>query len=399
MQYLKTRIAVALASAVLLSASASLAQTVKIGVVTTLSGGLALLGEHIDKAIRLYTDLHKDGLPQGVKIEFVVRDDGGANPDKAKQLAQELIVRDKVNILTGFVWSPNAAAVAPLATEAKIPTVLMNAGASANITLSPYFVRFSFGTNTAPYYLGAWAGTKFKKVYTAVSDYGPGYDSESAFSRAFKESGKDGEIVGAVRMPLNTADFVPFLQKVKDAKPDALFVFVPAGKLGATVMKAFGDLGLDKAGIRLIATGDITADEELPGMGDTPRGVITVHHYSGAADRPANKTFQAEWKKAYGENSIPAFPAIQAWDAMDAIYQAVREQKGKIDPDKTLEILKNYKTSDSPRGPIAIDPRTRDIRQNEYLREVREVNGKLANVELEVVGKMVVDPWVEANTK
>lgn len=388
-----------LAATVLAASASASAQTVKLGVVATLTGSNSLLGEHMDKAIKLYMDMHKTDLPPGVNVQVVIRDDGGPNPDKSKQLAQELIVREKVDILTGIVWSPNGAAIAPLATEAKIPTVLMQAGASANITMSPYFIRFSFGTWAAPYYMGAYAAKHYKRVYIAVSDYAPGVDSETAFEKAYKEGNSDGTIIGRVRMPLSTADFVPFLQRAKDASPDALFVFVPAGKLGASIMKTFGDLGLDKAGIKLIGTGDITADEELPTMGNTPLGVITVSHYSGGGDRPANRSFIAAWKKAYGESSIPSFTAVHAWDAMGGIYHAIREQKGKLNPERTIELLRNYKTNDSPRGPIAIDPRTRDIRQNEYIREVRSVDGKLVNVELEVVGNMVVDPWVETNTK
>ena len=215
-------------------------------------------------------------------------------------------------------------------------------------------------------------------------------------SKGFTEGG--GEIVGKVRMPLANPDFVPFMQRVKDAKPDALFVFVPAGRQATAIMKAYGDLGLDKAGIKFIGPGDITTDEELPGMGDVALGVITVHHYSAAAERPANKAFVAACKKEYGEKSVPSFMSVGAWDAMDAIYYVIREQKGKIDPDRTMELLKNYKNPNSPRGPISIDPATRDIVQNEYLREVRKVGGQLANVELETI-PAVKDPWKEINKK
>jgi branched-chain amino acid transport system substrate-binding protein len=393
-RFLSTFAAVAVTAGMLTTTHA---QTVKVGLITSTSGAGALLGEHMVKSAKLYMDLNANTLPKNVKVDLIVRDDGGPSPDKAKQLAQELIVRERVNFLTGFVWSPNAAAVAPLSTEAKVPTVLMNAGASANITLSPYFTRFSFGTSAAPYYAGAWAGKRYKKVFIAVTDYGPGFDSEAAFENGFKSTGT-GSIAGRVRMPITTADFVPYLQRVKDTKPDALFVFVPTGRIGAGLVKSFKDLGLDNAGIKLIGTGDITADEELPSMGSSTLGTITVHHYSGAGDRPEARAFNAAWAKAYGKDSIPSFAAIQAWDAMDAIYKSIIAQGGKIDPEKTMEVLKHYK-SNSPRGPISIDPRTRDIRQNEYVREVKMVNGKLANVEIEVVGSQVLDPWVEANTK
>jgi branched-chain amino acid transport system substrate-binding protein len=374
-------------------------RSVKIGFVSTLTGQNAIVGEHMLKGMKLYLATHSHALPAGVGVQLVTRDDGGPNPDKCKQLAQELIVRERISLLAGIVWSPNAAAIAPLATQASMPTVLLQAGASANVTLSPYFVRFSFGTWTAPYYLGLWASRRFKQMFIAVSDYAPGHDSEAAFERGFKTGSVDGQIVGRIRMPLNTADFVPFLQRVKDTKPNALFVFVPSGTLGGNVVKAFGDLQLAKAGIRLIGTGDITADEDLPSMGSTAVGITTMLHYSAAADRPANRAFISAWNAAYGQTPAPAASAVHAWDGMAAICRALREQNGRLTPDRTLEILRNYTADDSPRGPLTIDQRTRDVRQNEYLREVRLVAGKLANVEIDIAGKLVLDPWVEANRK
>jgi len=258
-------------------------------------------------------------------------------------------------------------------------------------------VRFSFTLWQSSYPLGQWAAKRFKRAYTLVSDFGPGHDAEDAFTRAFKEGG--GEIVGSVRVPVVNPDFTPYMQRVKDSKPDALMVFVPAGKTATAVMKSFGDLGLGQAGVKLIGPGDITTDEELPNMGDVALGVLTVHHYSAAADRPANKAFVAAWKKEYGASETPNFLSVASWDGMDAIMQAVREQKGKLDPDKTMEILKNYKNPNSPRGPISIDPETRDIIQPEYLREVRRVGGALANVELETINPAVKDPWKELNKK
>jgi branched-chain amino acid transport system substrate-binding protein len=372
------------------------AQTVKIGVINTYSGPNATLGDMIDKGMKLYLKQHEKSLPAGVKIELVVRDDGGPNPDNAKRLAQELIVRDRVNLLTGVVWTPNAAAIAPLTAEAKVPFFIMNAGASAITTMSPYVARFSFTLWQSAYPMGQWAAKKFKRVYIAVSDFVPGHDSQAAFEKGFKDGG--GEIVGAVRIPLANPDFVPFMQRAKDAKPDAVFSFVPAGRQASAIMKAYGDLGLDKAGIKFIGTGDITTDEELPNMGDVPLGVITMHHYSAAADRPANKAFIEAWRKEYGANSTPSFMSVAAYDAMDAIFQSVRAQNGKLDPDKTMDLVKQYKNANSPRGPIAIDPATRDVIQNEYLREVRKVGGQLANVEIETIPN-VKDPWKEFNKK
>lgn len=377
-------------------APAAQAQTVKIGLINTYSGPMASNGDQIQKAVDLFMKQNASKLPPGVKIEIIKRDDTGINPETAKRLAQELIVRDKVNLLTGVVWTPNAAAIAPLATEAKVPLILMNAGTAMLTTLSPYIVRTSFTLWQSSYPMGEWAAKKFKTAYVAVSDFGPGHDAQEGFTKSFKAGG--GTIVGNVRMPPPTTDFAPFLQRVKDAKPDALFVFVPAGKNATALMKGFGDLGLAQAGIKLIGPGDITTDEELPNMGDIPLGVITMFHYSAAADRPANKAFVEAYKKEYGANAWPNFISVGAWDAMQAIYDAVRAQGGKMDGAKTIAYLKTWKNPNSPRGPIAIDPETRDVIQNEYIREVRKVGGVLANVELETI-RAVKDPWKEINNK
>ena len=385
------------ATALLLACTTVGAQTVRIGVVNTFSGPAASFGEMTERAFRLYIKMHEKQLPPGVKLELIHRDDGGPNPDKAKQLAQDLIVRDKVHLLAGVAFTPNAMAIAPLTAEARIPLIITNAGTSVITTRSPYIARLSFTLWQSVYPLGQWAGKRYKRAYTMVSDYAPGTDGEDAFGRGFKEGG--GEIVGSVRVPLQNPDFAPYMQRVKDAKPEALMVFIPAGKTATAVMKAFSDLGLDKAGIKLIGPGDITTDEELPNMGDVALGVITVHHYSAAADRPANKRFVDAWKKEYGASSTPNFVAAAAWDGMDAIFHVVKAQKGKIDSERTMELLKQYKNPDSPRGPISIDPETRDIVQNEYLREVRRVDGQLANVELETVARAVKDPWKEMNRK
>jgi len=332
-----------------------------------------------------------------VKIELIKRDDTGPNPDVAKRLAQELITRDKVNMLAGVVWTPNAAAIAPLATEAKIPFMIMNAGTAAISTMSPYIARVSFTLWQSSLPLGEWAAkNNLKRVYIAVSDFGPGIDAQEAFTKGFTAGG--GQVVEAVRMPLSTQDFAPFFQKIKDAKPDAVFVFIPAGVQATGVMKAYNDLGLAAAGIKLIGPGDITTDEELPNMGDVALGAITMHHYTAHATRPANKAFVEAWKRDYGANSWPAFPAVQVWDGMQAIFDAINAQKGKMDGAKTMEFWKGWKFDNSPRGPIMIDKETRDIVQNEYLRRVEKVGGILANVEFETI-PMVKDPWNPANQK
>jgi branched-chain amino acid transport system substrate-binding protein len=351
----------------------------------------------MERAVRLYIKQHEHELPPGVKIELITRDDTGPNPDKAKQLAQELIVRDKVNLLAGVIFTPNALAIAPLATEAKVPFVIMNAGTSVISTRSPYIVRTSFTLWQSSFPLGTWASRKFKTAYSLVSDFGPGHDAETAFSQAFEAGG--GKIVAKVRVPLQNPDFAAYMQRVKDAKPDTLFVFIPAGKTATAVLKNFSDLGLASAGIKLIGPGDITTDEELPNMGDVALGVTTMFHYSAAADRPANKAFVAAWKKEYGANETPNFLSAGSWDGTALIFEAIKQQKGKLDPDRTMEIFKNWKFANSPRGPISIDPETRDIVQNEYLREVRKVGGQLANVEIETFATAVKDPWKELQKK
>ena len=386
-----------LLGAAMLCAGPLSAQTVKVGFMSTYSGPGAAQGDQLDKGAKLYLKLNSGKLPKGVKVDLISRDDTGANPDVAKRIAQELIVRDKVQLLTGFVWTPNAAAIAPLTAEAKVPYISMNAAGVNILNLSPYMARVSFTLWQSVYPLGQWAAKKFKRAYTAVSDFAPGHESEEAFLKAFKEGG--GEIVDSVRIPLANPDFVPYIQRIKDAKPNVLFAFNPAGKQATAMMKAYADLGLEKAGIKYIGPGDLTTDEELQGMGDAAIGVMTVHHYSAAADRPANKAFVAAYKKEYGEKLNPGFMAVGAWDAMDLIFYAIRAQKGKVDPDKTMELIKQYKNPNSPRGLIAIDPETRDIIQNEYLREVRKVGGQLANVEIETIATQLKDPWKEFNKK
>ena len=331
-----------------------------------------------------------------IRIEIIRRDDTGPNPEVARRLTQELITRERVQLLTGYIYTPNAMAIAPLINEARVPTIIMNAGTSVIVRQSPMFVRTSFTMWQSAYPLGQWAARQqnVRRSYTLVSDYAPGHDSEAAFIRGFTEGG--GQNIAAVRMPLNTVDFAPFLQRVKDEHPDALFIVVPAGVVARGIMKAYADLGLAQAGIRLIGQGDITPDEELPNMADVPTGIITMHHYSAAADRPANRAFVDAWQRAYGANSTPSFYSVGAWDAMAAIFHVIREQRGQIDPERTMQLLRGWENPNSPRGPMRIDAETRDIVQNEYLRSLDRVNGQLINREIETI-PMVSDPWVRFN--
>jgi len=371
------------------------AQTVKLGVVDTYSGPFAAVGDLLDRGIRLYVKQHEKDLPPGVKLEIIRRDDTGPNPEVAKRMAQELITRDHVQLLAGTVYTPNALAIAPLATEAKVPFVVMNAGTAMITTKSPYIARTSFTMWQSSYPLGGWAAKNgIRKAFTAVTDYGPGIDAEAAFTKGFTDAG--GQIVGSVRMPLQNPDYVPFMQRAKDAGPDAVFVFVPGGRDATSLMKVFGELGLKAQGIKLIGPGDISTDEELQNMGDVALGVVTAFHYSSAATRPANQEFVKAYKAEFGEKEDPPFEVVGAYDGMAAIFHAIIAQKGNIDPDKTMELLKGWKNDASPRGPIMIDPDTRDIVQNEYLRRIEKVNGALANVEFETI-PMVKDPWKELN--
>jgi branched-chain amino acid transport system substrate-binding protein len=387
--------AVASVAVTALSCVGALAQTVKLGVVSTYSGPFAAVGEQLDRGIRLYMKLHEKDLPPGVKLEIIRRDDTGPNPEVAKRMAQELITRDHVKLLAGAIYTPNALAIAPLATEAKVPFIVMNAGTAMITTKSPYIARVSFTMWQSSYPLGAWAAKSgIKKVFTAVADYGPGIDAEAAFTKGF--TGAGGQMVGSVHMPLANPDYVPFMQRAKDVAPDAVFAFVPAGKDATALMKTFGDLGLKHAGIKLIGPGDITTDEELQNMGDVALGVVTAFHYAAAATRPANQAFVKAYQAEFGPKEDPSFVVVGAYDGMAAIFHVIAAQKGKIDPDKTMELLKGWKNDASPRGPIMIDPETRDIVQNEYMRRIEKVNGALANVEFETM-PMVKDPWKEIN--
>ena len=390
-KFIATAIAIAA-----LSASGAVAQTVKVGIINTYSGPFAEPGDLIDRGIKLYMKEHEKDLPPGVKIELIRRDDTGPQPDVAKRLAQELITRDQVQILAGIVYTPNALAVAPLVTEAKVPLIVMNASTPSITTMSPYIARVSFTLWHSSYPLGQWAAKHdIATAYTAVSDYAPGIDAEQAFTKGFTENG--GKIAGSVRIPLQNPDFAPYLQKAKDAKPAALFVFVPAGTQAIAVMKAFGDVGLKQAGIKLIGPGDITTDEGLDSMGDAALDVITMGHYSAVGQAPRNAAFVQAYQAEFGKDQVPAFEVVGGYDGMAAIFNVVIAQKGKIDAEKTMALLKGW-TYDSARGPIMIDPDTRDIVQNEYVRRVERVNGHLANVELETI-PMVKDPWKVINKK
>ena len=378
----------------LLAAFSAQAQTVKIGIVNSFSGFLAAPGDEMQKGMDLYAKEHMKDLPAGVTIEIVKRDDG-TNPEVGKRVAQELITRDKVNILLGVMGSPSAAAIAPLTAEAKIPFVITNAGGVGITRISPFVARVSFTLWQTGLPLGKWSAQQgWKKAYTAVSDFIPGHDAEGAFTKGFTDGG--GQMIGSVRFPTNNPDFAPFVQKVKDAKPDVLFIFVPGGTQATAMMKTIKDLGLREAGITVVGTHDLVPDEELPNMGDAPVGLVTAGNYSTAGDRPANAAFLAAWTKEYGAKSIPDFFSVGGWDGMAAVFDVIKQTKGRFTGDEAMAILKTWKKADSPRGPISIDPNTRDIVQNIYIRRSEMKGGKLVNTEIATIPD-VKDPWKELN--
>ena len=354
----------------------------KIGLITPLTGQQATTGKQMEAGARAYMAQNGDTV-NGRKIELIVKDDGGL-PDASKRIAQELVVNEKVNVLAGMGLTPIALAIAPIATQSKTPEVVMLAATSSITEASPYIVRTSFTIPQSAVAMADWAPRNgIRKVVTLVSDYGPGLDGEKYFRDRFTFNG--GQILESLRVPLRSPDFAPFLQKVRDLKPDAMFVFVPSGA-GAAVMKQFLERGMDKAGIKLIGTGDLTDDDQLNDMGDGALGVVTAHQYS--ADHPSalNKKFVAAFEKA-NNGMRPNFVAMGAYDGMRVIYEALRATRGNGGGDALLAAMKGQ-IFESPRGPMFIDAQTRDVVQNMYLRKVERKNGKLYNVEFDVIKDM-----------
>jgi branched-chain amino acid transport system substrate-binding protein len=360
--------------------------SIKIGLIASFSGPFAEIGTQIENGIKAYLKQHGDTVA-GKKIEILIRDTTGPAPDVAKRLAQELVVRDRVDFLAGFGLTPEALAVAPVATEGKTPMIIMNAATSIITTKSPYIARFSMTLPQVSAPLGEWAAKNgIRKVATLVADYPPGKDAEAAFTKTFTAGG--GEVIESVRVPLTNPEFSSYVQRIKDARPDAMFVFVPAGQQSISIMKTIQERGLADAGIKIIATGDVLDDHSLSTIGDSALGITSTFHYSVAHDSPENKAFLAAYRDANGEAAgLPNFMSVAAYDGMAAIYEVARRQDGKIDADQAMAILKGM-TLTSPRGPISIDPETRDIIQTVYLRRVEKINGELRNVELSSLGQL-----------
>ena len=380
MKVLKTLAGLACGLAV--AGAAFAADPVKIGLILPMSGPFAAYGKQIEHGVKLYLAQHGDTYG-GRKVELILKDDNpGTSGDIDKRLAQELVVKDKVDILAGFGLTPSAFAVAPLATEAKKPMIVMNAATSAITTKSPYIIRTSMTLpqNSAP--IATWAAKNgIKKVFTLVADYGPGIDAEAQFKKTFTAAG--GQIVGEVRAPVKNPDFAPFLQKIKDTKPDAVFIFLPPGAATIAFMKGFKERGLEQAGIRLISTGDLPDEDILEAVGDSALGLVTSFHYSEAHKSPENQAYVAAYYKAYPKDR-PNFMSVGGYDGMHLIAEVLKKTGGSTDADKFVEAAKGMKWT-SPRGPVSIDPETRDIVQTIYIRKTERVDGKLQNVEFDQV--------------
>ncbi|HVV94977.1 MAG TPA: ABC transporter substrate-binding protein [Hyphomicrobiales bacterium] len=362
-----------LAAAVVLAAAsltggAAMAGTVKVGVITTTSGPFAEFGRQFQGGIEAYQKLHGT-TAGGQTVEVIYKDVGGASPSNAKRLAQELVVRDKVQILAGFLFTPNALAAAAVATEAKVPMVVMNAASEGLTSKSPYMVRTSFSLPTTVPPMAKWAAEHgVKSVYVIVADYAPGHDVEKAALAAFPAAGI--KVVGDVKTPLSTFDFAPYMQRVADAKPDAIFAFVNGGSVMVAFMKAYREKGLDKT-VKLLGTGDITSEEEMDVVGPTAVGAVTTYPASMDHQSKENEAFVAAFKAVRDAKARPNLMAVAAYDGMDLIYKALAKTGGKTDATALVDAMKGMKI-DSPRGPISIDPKTRDVVQTMYIRRVEK---------------------------
>ncbi|MDN5927510.1 MAG: ABC transporter substrate-binding protein [Hyphomicrobiales bacterium] len=373
--------------ALAMSSTALAGGTVKVGLILPLSGQFADTGAQIERGVKLYMQEHGDEAA-GKKIELVVKDTGGPNPDVAKRLAQELVVRDKADIIAGFGLTPEALGAASVATEAKKLMVDMNAATSVVTEKSPYIVRTSMTIPQVNYAFGKWAAEQgIKHAYTIVADYGPGHDAEKSFAKGFEEKG--GKIVGADHSPVANPDFSAYVQRIKAANPEAVYIFIPGGAQPAAIGKALAEKGLTPPDTKILAQGELTLPEALQSMGQTAKGIITAFHYTLERDDPLNKKFVAAYEKA-NNGRAPDFFSVGGYDGMHLIYAALEKTKGDASGDALVAAAKGM-SWESPRGPISIDPETRDIVQNVYIREVKEVDGKLQNVIIDTI-KDVKDP-------
>lgn len=370
------------------AASAYAADTIKIGLIMAYSGPFADTANQMQAGIDLWLAEH-NGEVAGKKVELIKKDTGGPAADVAKRLAQELVVRDGVDIIAGFTLTPEAFGAADVATQAKKFTVVMNAATSAVTEKSPYIVRTSLTIPQVNYAFGKWAAEKagVKQAYTLVADYGPGHDAESSFAKGFKEAG--GTIVGADASPATNPDFSAFVQRIKDANPEAVYIFIPGGAQPPAIGKALAERGLTPPATKLFGQGELTLPEALESMGDTAKGIITTFHYTMERDDPLNNAFVKAYRDA-NKNRSPDLFSIGGYDGMHLIDAALKKTGGDTDGDKLIEAAKGM-AWDSPRGPVSIDPETRDIIQTVWIREVKEVDGKLQNVVIDSIPN-VKDP-------
>jgi len=377
-----------------MTGSAQAQGTIKVGVVLPYSGQFADAAKQIDEGIKLYMKKHGDTVA-GKKIEIIRKDVGGIAPPVAKRLAEELVVRDKVDILAGWLLTPNAIAGCGVSAEAKKLMVIMNAATSIIVDKSPYCTRSSFTLPMVTTTLGSWAAKNgIKKAYTMVSDYAPGHDSEQGFINGFKAGG--GEIVGSVRMAVANPDFSAYVQRAKDLNPEAIFVFIPGGAQPAALGKAFAERGIDPKKVKILGTGEVTDDSALKNMGDSALGIITAWTYDHNLKSKLNQEFVTAYKKEFGGDN-PNFFSAGGYDGMTLIYEGLKKTKGDGDADKLIGAIKGTKWV-SPRGPMMIDPETRDVVETIYIRRVEKVGGKLVNVDFAKFDN-VKDPVHEAMKK
>ena len=381
----------ALAATAMLAGAAQAQQgPIKIGLIMPYSGPFADAATQMDNAIKLFVKENGDTVA-GRKVEFIRKDTGGIAPDVAKRLAQELVVRDGVDILAGFVLTPNAMAAGDVSDQAKKFMVVMNAATSIITTKSPYMARVSLTTPQLNQALGDWAAKKggVKKAYTMVSDYGPGLDAGAAFTLGFKEAG--GEVIGDVKMAVANPDFSAYVQRAKDLNPEGIYIFVPGGSQPGALGKALAERGIDARKTKVMGQLEVTDDNALKTLGDAALGIITAGHYDWAHKSAKNDAFVKAYNAAYGRN--PDYFSIGGWDGMQLIYDTLKKTGGKTDAQAMIDAAKGSKW-ESPRGPVSIDPETRDIIQTVYIRRVEKVDGKLQNVEVDKI-ENVKDPVKE----
>jgi branched-chain amino acid transport system substrate-binding protein len=376
-----------LAIAALAALPAAAQGTVKIGLIMAYSGQFADVAAQMDNAIKLYIRQNGDTVA-GKKIELIRRDTGGPNPDVAKRLAQELVVRDGVDILAGFTLTPEALGAASVSAEARKFMVVMNAATSIIITKSPYMARTSLTIPQLQQAFGTWAyKSGIRKTYTMVSDYGPGIDAEIAFQRGFKQAG--GEIVGSVRFPVANPDFSAFVQAAKDSGSESIFIWIPGGAQPAAIAKVLAERGIDPRKIKVLGQGELTEDEARASMGDAGLGIITVYHYDHNHNSAVNKAFVKAFNAEFGGRN-PNVYSVGGWDGMHLIYEALKKTGGKVDAESLIAAAKGMRW-ESPRGPVSIDPDTRDIVQTVYIRRVEKAGAGTLNVEFDKV-ENVKDP-------